>query len=117
MWDIETIKRINSNPEFDGRAEVVKAFNTANIFMLYRILTEDKNRTETVATMEKYFPKGFTLLPGAIGVWNGAREFSLVFEIQTDDGVNVILAAEEIKRANAQESVLVQRVPMEAIFV
>lgn len=47
--------------------------------MLYRIVTEDKNRERIIRAVSAKFD-GFTLLP-TTGFWRGTREKSIVIEI------------------------------------
>lgn len=77
---------------------------------MYRIITEDVNKGDTILLVQKYFPKGFTTLQ-AIGYWGLQREASIVFEIETNETAQKVLnLAAEIKTLNKQESVLVQEV-------
>jgi len=78
--------------------------------MLYRILTEDKNR-ETITGIVSAAFDGFTLIP-ATGYWKGKPESSLIIEIDSfgdsDAGPKVLRLAEDIRQANNQQAVLVQ---------
>jgi hypothetical protein len=76
--------------------------------MLYRILTEDKNREKVEAIVGTYFD-GFTVIE-ATGYWKGTKEKSLVIEIWTDDNArsDINVVAKRIKEVNNQEAVLVQ---------
>jgi hypothetical protein len=78
--------------------------------MLYRILTEDKNRAKIEHETSKLFP-GFTIVE-ATGCWKGSKEKSLIIEIWAGDDVYIgpiiTTLAERIKGLNSQESVLVQ---------
>lgn len=82
---------------------------------MYRIFTEDVHRERIEELVSAHFD-GFTLIP-AIGFWKGARESSLIIEIETDDVVSVRELADSIKFANAQESVLIQHIVSEPEFV
>jgi len=75
---------------------------------LYRIFTEHKNTEHVTKIVGRYF-KGFTLLNG-IGYWQGMPEQSLVVEIigTESDRAAIEAIAYEIKKANAQEAVLIQ---------
>lgn len=77
--------------------------------MMFRVFTEDVNRPKIEAIAGKFFP-AFTMMP-AQGIWNGQKENSLVIEVIGDKNLEepVNLMAQEIKLANRQESVLVQR--------
>jgi hypothetical protein len=83
--------------------------------MLYRILTENKNKRMIKIIVAVFF-KCFTLLEG-IGVWNRKEEPALVVEIETDDRAKVIEVATSIKRYNDQEAVMIQEVHNSAWFV
>lgn len=86
--------------------------------MLYRLYTEDKNREGIEQIISKYFD-GFTLIP-AIGYWKGNKEQSLIVEILSDKDVLPVVEqiAEEIKRVNDQQSVLIfSNAGNEPIFV
>ena len=83
--------------------------------MLYRILTEDKNRPNVIGLVTKRFP-GFTLL-SAQGYWQGTAENSLALEIDTDKTEDVFNLAREIKAANGQQAVLVQELSSKATLV
>lgn len=79
--------------------------------MIFRIYTEDKNRDTIKGIVGKFFD-GYTLLSGE-GMWKGTSEPCLVIEIVTDHkGSNGMVnrIAEDIKRANQQEAVLVAHV-------
>ena len=76
--------------------------------MLYRIFTEDKNKKQLEKIISKHF-EGFTLYK-TTGFWRLQKEKSLVIEIIEDipvDRINNL--AKDIKKANKQEAVLVQR--------
>ncbi len=90
--------------------------------MLYRISTEDVNRPEVERIVSKHFD-GFTILPAA-GYWKGGKERSLIIEISVPDSNNhitsrsrVYLVATEIKSANHQQSVMIQRIEDNQYFI
>ena len=79
--------------------------------MLYRIFTEDikENETAIESIINKYY-EGFTLIKGE-GFWRLQKENSLIIEIVTIDNDELITTmAKEIKEANSQEAVLIQRI-------
>ena len=77
--------------------------------MLYRIFTENKNHKEIEKIVSKYF-EGFTLIKSE-GYWRLQKENSLIIEIVTDDTDKLINdMAGEIKKANNQEAVLIQKI-------
>jgi len=77
--------------------------------MLYRLYTEYKRPLNTSKIVSKYF-QGFTVTKG-IGYWMGLPEKSMIIEIVTERAMDakVKKLADEIKRYNSQEAVLVQR--------
>jgi len=77
---------------------------------LYRIFTQDVNRSTVEKIVAKHFP-GFTLIK-ADGYWKLIREGTLIIEIEAPDveRAQVEAVATEIKEANAQESVLIQKI-------
>lgn len=83
--------------------------------MLYRILTENKNKPETLALVSTYFD-GFTVIE-ATGYWKGCPEPSLIIEIDnpTDDS-NILKLAVKIADQNGQEAVLIQSLENNSIF-
>ncbi len=86
--------------------------------MLYRILTENKNEYAIIVLVLQYFDN-FTVYRGA-GVFHGVAEPALVIEIDTgNDNIfdRVRLIAQEIKKLNDQECVLVQKIQCESEFV
>lgn len=83
--------------------------------MLYRILTEDKNRKQVEDIIRAKFP-GFTLYQ-AEGHWRLQREQTLIIEIETDLDEPIMSVARDIKLANQQEAVLVQRIQNSAVLV
>jgi hypothetical protein len=84
--------------------------------MLYRICTEDKNRAQVMHLADTYFPEGFTLLEST-GIWHGAAELALVLEVVTDDLDAVTALAQDIRRVNEQEAVLIQAVPVSSVLI
>jgi len=81
--------------------------------MLYRLITEDKNRQNIIDIIKRHFD-GFTLI-SATGCWQGTVEHSLIIEIcydvqsyQIEPKINVV--AREIKELNNQQSVLIQKI-------
>ena len=83
--------------------------------MLYRILTERKNKEEVAAIMTQHFD-GFTLLEG-VGYWERRAEPSLIVEVETDKQETVTRAALAIKQHNAQEAVMIQRIANHAWLI
>lgn len=80
--------------------------------MLYRILTENTKayRRSLIREASKSFPDGFTLLSGS-GYWHGGSERCLVLEVTDQPESAVLTFSRTLKAVNAQESVLVQRIP------
>ena len=77
--------------------------------MLYRIFTEDKNRRKIERICAKYYP-GYTLIK-AEGFWRLQKEKSLIIEVITEDpAARISKLAKDIKNANKQEAVLVQKI-------
>lgn len=74
--------------------------------MLYRVLTENKNKRDILALASGYF-QGFTVLEGR-GFWQGQQEKSLILEVETNDERSVKRLANDIKIFNSQEAVLVE---------
>jgi hypothetical protein len=86
--------------------------------MLYRIFTEniEANHLAIESIIGKYY-EGFTLIKGE-GFWRLQKENSLIIEIVTDDTDALITAlASEIKVANHQEAVLIQKIENNQWFV
>lgn len=77
--------------------------------MLYRIHTESTGRYRQTAIdiMATTFD-GFTVID-ATGYWKGTREESIILEVYAADDARaqVYAVAEEIRRANAQQAVIV----------
>lgn len=97
-------------------------FSGINGVRMYRILTENKNRALVEGAVGSVFD-GFTIYEGA-GYWKGEREPCLIVEIAEIDpkrksGLRgkVEAVAEQIKRVNAQEAVLVQHIPNNAWLI
>lgn len=85
--------------------------------MLYRILTEDKNREGIVDIIKIRFA-GFTLIP-AIGYWQGIKENSLIIEIEIETLLkyhenSIHEIARQIKVLNNQQVVMVQRIDVKS---
>ncbi len=78
--------------------------------MTYRIYTQNKGRAGIERIVGRAFP-GFSIFP-ATGYWQGTRERSLVIEIlgAAKDGPRVRRVAQDIKTANNQEAVPVERI-------
>lgn len=85
--------------------------------MTYRILTENKNKTQIAEIVSRRF-EGFTLLDGQ-GYWKGNSEGSLVVEIDCDKKKekDIRFIAQRIKLANKQEAVLVQKIKSESVII
>ena len=86
--------------------------------MLYRILTEDKNKAQVMEIVSEFFD-GYTVL-SAVGVWNRQVEASMIIEIDSNglhDGKSVEEIARRIKVLNKQEAVLIQRIKSRALLV
>ena len=82
--------------------------------MIYRILTENKNRQGIENILNRRF-SGYTIIEST-GYWETKRENSLIVEIDSLDQhestvrISVYSTAREIKNYNGQESVLVQEI-------
>lgn len=83
---------------------------------LYRIITEDINRSKVINLASKHF-QGFTLRPGGIGYWEGKPEKSITLEVITDKPATINKLAGEIKQLNNQEAVLVEVIKNHAWLV
>jgi len=86
--------------------------------MLYRIITEDKNRDGIVDIVKEYFD-GFTLIP-AIGYWQGIKENSLIIEIDVKHPLSkyrIKVIAKRIKELNEQQAVIVQQINVKSELI
>ena len=86
--------------------------------MLYRILTEDKNKEQVMEIVSSFF-EGYTVF-SALGVWKRQVEKSLIIEIDSQglhDGKVVEEIARRIKELNSQEAVMIQRIKSRPMFV
>jgi len=84
--------------------------------MLYRIYTENKSRQTIEQLTNKYF-QGYTLLQGT-GHYQGKREPSIILEIVGNEiDRQIEQLARDIKHANNQESILVQKLQNEHSFI
>ena len=110
MFDLETIIAMNK-PKLTAQPEITLPRQTAT----YRIHTENVNTAGIVKLASQRF-EGFTVTHG-IGYYKGGEEFTLILEIITSDPASVYLLAEEIRKANGQESVLVNRIESNAVSV
>ncbi|KKK83012.1 hypothetical protein LCGC14_2797650 [marine sediment metagenome] len=86
--------------------------------ILYRIMTEDLNRDQVIKLASKYFDGYSISKPGArSGFWKGQEEASLLIEVITSAKNKVMQLANEIKKLNNQESVLVEAIANNAWLV
>jgi len=78
---------------------------------IYRIYTENKNKTEIENLIARTFT-AFTVFL-ATGHWQGMPERSLVVEIAAHekDYTTVAVLADEIRTLNDQDAVLIQSMP------
>ena len=93
--------------------------------MIIRICTEDKNYDQVRVLCSARFD-GFTIYRAA-GVWKGVPELALVIEIAVIENADFIsnereqyLAkklAEDIKKLNAQESVLIEYIESTNVLI
>lgn len=86
--------------------------------MLYRLLTENKNRAKVAKLVASRFGS-FTLID-AEGYWQGTKEKTLVIEIDSGDtlqALNVDQLARDINAMNKQQCTLVQEIACESRFV
>ena len=76
----------------------------------FRIYTENKNLHRVEKIISKYF-QGFTVYK-ATGHWRLQQENSLIIEILGESSIidKVNRLAKEIKKANKQEAVLIQKI-------
>lgn len=79
--------------------------------MIYRIVTENKNKGEIAGILHN-LGLDFTMYP-AEGSWKQVREVSLIIEFSPGVYTDVSIAAERIRLLNNQEAVLVQEIPSE----
>lgn len=82
---------------------------------MFRILTEDKNRSGILSILDSYVD-GYTVTP-VIGSWKGQRENSLAIDLVGVDAETVRKIATVIKWENTQESVLVLDLTAQSTFV
>ena len=75
--------------------------------ILYRILTEDKNRGDILEFINRFF-EGYTVLEGT-GYWRGQAETCLIIEIITSyhHHDKIMAIAEWIQKHNNQDSVAI----------
>jgi len=85
--------------------------------MLYRIYTENKNKTKIKNLTNKFF-EGFTLLDG-IGYWKNKAEKALIIEIIGNKNIEkkINLLAKKIKITNCQQAVLIQKIKNNSYFI
>ena len=82
---------------------------------MIRLYTEDVNREGTLAILDARFD-AYTVIP-AIGRWRGKSEATLIIEL---DGVGYFAAnqvAQEIRKANNQEAILLTVESRESILL
>lgn len=75
---------------------------------MYRILTERKRENQVKRILDNYFD-AYTLY-AATGRWKGKNESTLVAEIASASKAKIRQAAEDIKRLNKQDAVLMQHI-------
>lgn len=85
--------------------------------ILYRICTEDIARTFIEDSVSARFP-GYTIIT-SIGYWHGRREYGLVVEILGENHHRLAIhdIAHNIKLVNKQESILVQEIQTDSVFL
>lgn len=83
--------------------------------MLYRILTEDKNREQVLKLVARYL-LGATVMQGR-GLWREQWENSLIIETTDADYEAVVRLAVGIKTLNRQESVLIQQIDCKSYLI
>lgn len=85
--------------------------------MLYRILTENKNKVAVISAIAEHFA-GFTVIE-AMGYWRGAPEPCLIIEVDGTEGFApcVEQVANIIRIINDQDAVLVQAIGAVSTFV
>jgi hypothetical protein len=74
----------------------------------YRLYTE---RFDNIAAIARQRFEGFTLI-NAVGYWQGASEDSVIVEVVTDDASRIKALAEDIRRTNHQQAVMVTSEPV-----
>lgn len=89
---------------------------------IYRIYTEDVSRKDIIVILDNLFDS-YSIFT-ADGVWKGDHEDGLVIEIieshpplSNSIDSKVWLAAQQIKRHNVQEAVMVTKQPIEVCMV
>lgn len=82
---------------------------------MYRIITEKKN-VRAVKALLSMLGLDFTVYYGD-GSWKGQNERSLVIELDRASGKTAERAAMLIKKSNAQQAILLQRVPTTSRFI
>ena len=82
---------------------------------MYRIYTEDVNRTEVYAILDSHVT-GYTILD-ATGSWKGTRERSICIELIDVSPATVTAIARTIRAFNRQESVMIVVVPESHVFI
>jgi hypothetical protein len=88
--------------------------------MIIRILTEDKNHLRVRELCAKRFD-AFTILHG-MGCWKGTLEPALTIEIAIEDGYQAerekaTELAQEIKKLNDQEAVLIEYIESTNVLI
>ena len=87
--------------------------------ILYRIITEDKNRAPLLDLVNKCLTtQGFTAYL-ATGYWAKSKENSIIIEIsrQTPIPATIKSIASKIAELNDQQAVLVQTIPCESELI
>jgi uncharacterized membrane-anchored protein YitT (DUF2179 family) len=83
--------------------------------MLYRILTENKNRKQIIKLVSDRFD-GFTVIKTQ-GYWKGQTERSLIIEINTNAEWEIKEICQEIRDYNKQECVMLQKILTNTEFI
>jgi len=109
MFDLETIVAMNAKKPTAQPIQCTPQTAT------YRIHTEDVNIHRILELAGKRF-EGFTVVSG-MGYWRGIPERTVILEIITSDAASIYLLAEEIRKVNRQESVLVNRIESSTLSV
>jgi hypothetical protein len=115
MFDLETIVAMNQPKVTALKVGEQRKPEVSAQTATYRIHTEDKARPTIYKLAGKRFD-GFTVTTGT-GYYKGVEESTLILEIITSDSASIYLLAEEIRKANGQESVLVNRIESSAVSV